>query len=189
MSSTPEVPEMFPPAIVSVVAEKIMRKHFVILAVSLLGACTSVPKPSPPGPVCTKFDTSELLFTYGPAIAREQTIQDLTKRINRYLSEQLGEDNIPQSSEPCRQSDAVLTVRIDSLESIASTKGFLGVTVAVVPYVKMKYVATFLSPTGEKLFDSDDDPEKESLDDLASRVASSLYREVRDFYITKKSKL
>lgn len=159
-----------------------MRRHFAILAISLLGGCTSAPKLPAPGPVCAKFDTGDLLFTYGPALAREQTIQDLTKRINRYLSEQLSESSIPQSSGPCRQSDAILTVRIDSLESIASTKGFLGVGVAVVAHVQMKYVATFVSPTGQKLFDSDDDPVKESLDDLASRVATSLYKEVRDFY-------
>jgi hypothetical protein len=154
----------------------------MILVVAWLGGCTSVPKLSPPAPVCAKFDTSDLLFTYGPAVTREQTIQDLTKRIDRYLSEQLNEDRIPKSSGPCQQSDAVLTVRVDSLESVASTKGFLGVGVAVVPHVKMKYIATFVSPNGQRLFDSDDDPERESLDDLASRVASSLYKEVRRYY-------
>jgi hypothetical protein len=185
----PEIPKLFSPAAVSVVARKIARKHSLVLAVSLLGACTSVPKASTPGPVCTKFDTSEVLFSYGPAIAREQTIQDLAKRVNRDLSDELSEDSIPQSTEPCRQSDAVLTVRIDSLETIESTKSFLGVGAAVVAHVQMKYVATFVSPTGEKLFDSDDNPTKESLDDLASHVASSLYKELREFYLTRKSKL
>jgi hypothetical protein len=160
----------------------IVARLSMLLAICLLGGCTSVPKLSPPAPVCAKFDTSDVLFTYGPAVAREQTIQDLTRRIDRYLSEQLSEDRIPKSAGPCQQSDAVLTVRIGSLESVASTKGFLGVGVAVIPHVKMKYVATFVSPSGQKLFDSDDDPEKEGLDELASRVASSIYKEVRHYY-------
>lgn len=161
---------------------RVVTRATTIVGACLIAGCASVTKLSPDVHVCTTFDTREVLFTYAPAVAREHTIEDLTKRINRYLSDQLTDDKVPISAAPCKPADAVLSIRLDTLEPVASGKAIMVLALAVVPHVKMKYLASFKSPTGEKLFEEDGEPERETLDDLADKVASSLDRLVRRHY-------
>ena len=155
----------------------------IVTLLVILCGCSSTPKLQPPPPVCVKYDTTEVLFNYGPATVREQTIPDLVKRIDRYFTENLKVKNIKVSKGTCNSSvDAILNVRLDTLESLASKKTSPFSFTAIITHVRVKYVATFVSPSGTELFEFDDDPDTEGLDELAEIIASKLYKHVARYY-------
>lgn len=155
-----------------------MNKLIAASALVVLSACASKgPKPPPPPPMCVQYDTSEVLFSYGPAVAREQTITDLTRRIDRYLTEYQRDDNTPTTKGPCRpEVDTILTLRLDTLEGVVTTKLMPFVARVGMSEARLKYYVTMKAPgKAEPLLDTNDDRQYESLDDLARKVASKVH--------------
>lgn len=157
-----------------------MMKHsLVVVAVTVyLAACGSKPaNPIPPPPLCVQYDTAEVLFSYGPAVTREQTITDLTRRIDRYLTEYQRDDETPTSKGPCRADvDTVLTLRIDTLEGVAVSKLIPFTARVDASEARLRYYVTMKAPgSSNLLLDSNDDRQYESLDDLARKVAKKVH--------------
>ena len=163
-----------------------MRKTLLPLLLASLTAC-GTPAPSlklhPRPPVCVQFDTSEVLFSYGSGVAREQTLQDLTKRIDRYLSQFLKDDAIAITKGMCRpDTDAVLVVRLDALEGVSNSKMKVFVGPIHMIQAQLKYFVSFKAPGGRVLLELEDARKEEGLDELADTVASHLTGWVARYY-------
>ncbi len=72
-------------------------------------------------------------------------------------------------------TDSVLSVKLDALEPISNAKIKVFVGPVHTSEVKLKYRATLIAPgVIRPLFEAEDDPVREGLDDLAEKVASRL---------------
>lgn len=158
-----------------------MTTTLALMAAALCN-CSAPLKADRAYPLCVQYDTREVLFNL-PGVAREQTIEDVTRRIDRYLESLLREDGVSLRKPPCNPGQhVVLDVRIDSLDAVTDSKVSWTLASASESHVKMHYAASLTSPGGKTIFEFDDGSEEDGLDDLASDVASDLRKQVHRHY-------
>jgi hypothetical protein len=133
-----------------------MVRIIVAITAAALAGCAATPLKPPElaavVAVCVKYETSDTIFEYELAASKEQTLQDLTKRIDRYLEKYLKERNITTTKGSCKHGvDAILNIRLDTIQSTVTYKrahGFLkGGALNAINHTKLKYAMSFVSPT------------------------------------------
>lgn len=129
--------------------------------------------------VCLTIDTQEVLWNKS---VDSQIIQAISKRVEKYIVNELNSEEIKTASrEFCKNGDANLTVKLDTIETVVDTK--LGFWAPVVNSNHViKYHANFQSPNGKTLWDFNKDHEDESLDKVIDKLASKVSGKVEKHF-------
>jgi hypothetical protein len=155
-----------------------MRNVPLVLLLALLSGCETtqqskdtIPKQTPTG---IAFNTSDLLYTGGLG---EAGVDGFCRRMGSQVAEQFAQIGINAvTNAPPTMSQAKITVVLSTIE----TKGGAGLDIFLGTFgtqkIRVRYSAQLDSPSGTTLATWKHEDEDESIDRLASHIASDIVK-------------
>ncbi|WP_345534284.1 hypothetical protein [Viridibacterium curvum] len=154
----------------------------VALLCCLTGCASNALRFPKSSPVCIDIDTKDTLWT---AIVTPEIIQRISLRIEKYVVQYLADESISTAvGDRCKATDVKLTIALPTVESSVRSKIGVFANSSYNSY-EIRPLVTLRAPDGSVLWTDSHGFDNESLDNVASSIASRAASRVSKHYRSK----